>query len=489
MLKKTFGLIGLIAVVLLGVLIVRTLAFRSFQGGEEAGVSIALDEEAAAARLAGSLTYPTISFEDQTQIDSGAFRDLHDFLRDSYPLTHGELQPETVAELSLLYTWPGREPNLDPIVLMGHMDVVPVIPGTEDDWEHLPFGGVIADGYVWGRGAMDDKSSVLAILEAVEKLLGEEYQPARTVYLAFGHDEEVGGANGAKQIADLLEARGVNDYALVLDEGGAIVEGLIPGVPGRAAIFGIAEKGGVSLELLVEGEGGHSSMPPEHTNIGILSKAITRLEENQFPASVDGPAFAMFEYIGPEMSFGMRMLFANMWLFKPLVTRGLVANPQTAAMVRTTTAATIIAGGVKSNVLPIDARAVVNFRIIPGETVETVKERVREVIADDRVQISGSGRDPSPVSSTETEAFQVLTRTLRQLVPSDDLIVAPYLVMGGTDARYYAARSDKVYRFFPAMVGDGDLARVHGTGERLAVESFALGVRYFYQLIKNADEL
>jgi len=319
--------------------------------------------------------------------------------------------------------------------------------------------------------------------------VAEGFQPARTVYLAFGHDEEVGGPNGARQIADLLESRGVNEYALVLDEGGAIVDGLVPGVAGRVAIIGIAEKGGVSLELVVEGEGGHSSMPPEHTNIGILSKAITRLEESQFPARLDGPAFSMFEYIGPEMSFGMRMLFANMWLFKPLVTRGLVSSPQSAAMVRTTTAATIIDGGVKSNVLPIEARAVVNFRIMPGETAETVKERARQVIDDDRVQISGAGRDPSPVSDIEASAFGMLAATLRQLVPDDDLLVAPYLVMGGTDARYYAARSDRVYRFFPANIGDGDMARVHGTGERLAIESFALGVRYFYQLIKNSDTL
>ncbi len=487
--KKILGLIGLAAVVLLAVLIARTLAFKSMQGEPETAVAIALDEEAAAHRLAAALTFPTISFDDPTQIDSTAFRDLHAYLRTSFPLIHQQLQPETVAELSLLYTWPGREPDLDPIVLMGHMDVVPVIPGTEDDWEHPPFGGVIADGYVWGRGAMDDKGSVLAILEAVEKLLAEGYQPVKTVYLAFGHDEEVGGASGARQIADLLESRGVNEYALVLDEGGAIVDGLVPGVAGHAAIIGIAEKGGVSLELVVEGDGGHSSMPPEHTNIGILSKAITRLEENQFPARVDGAAFTMFEYIGPEMSFGMKLLFANMWLFKPLVTKGLISDPQSAAMVRTTTAATIINGGVKSNVLPIEARAVVNFRIIPGETVEAVKERVRQVVADDRVQISGAGRDPSPVSDPEAPAFQMLATTLRQLVPGDDLLVAPYLVMGGTDARYYAARSDKVYRFFPAIIGDGDMARVHGTGERLAIESFALGVRYFYQLIKNSDKL
>jgi carboxypeptidase PM20D1 len=487
--RTVFGLIGFLTLCLAAVLLFRTTRFQSVQGGSEEQVGIAIDEREAALRFAAALTFPTISFEDPAQIDSTAFHDLHAYLEVTYPLVHSNLERQVVSGLSLLYTWRGRDPSLNPVVLMGHLDVVPVIPGTESDWTQPPFGGVIADGYVWGRGAMDDKSSVLAILEAVEALIRDGHQPARTIYLAFGHDEEVGGGNGARAIAEQLSARHPDGLALVLDEGGAIADGLMPGIDGPVAVIGIAEKGGVNLELMVVGEGGHSSMPPEHTNIGILARAITRLEENQFPATLDGAALSMFRYIGPEMEFVPRLMFANLWLFKPLVERELVANPQTAAMVRTTTAATIIEGGVKSNVLPTNATAVVNLRILPGETVESVTERVRQIIDDDRVQVSGTGRDPSPVSDPESPAFKMLARTLRQVILDDDLVVSPYLVMGGTDARYYAGLSNNVYRFLPARIDESDIARAHGTNERLSVESFTTSVRYFYQLIRNSDEL
>jgi carboxypeptidase PM20D1 len=487
--RTVFGVIGFLVLSLAVVLVARTARFNSLQAGPEGQVEIAVDEREAASRFAATLMFPTISFQDPTQLDSLAFRDLHSYLESTYPLVHSNLEREVISGLSLLYTWEGRDPTLDPVVLMGHMDVVPVIPGTEGDWTHPPFGGVIADGYVWGRGAMDDKSSVLAILEAVEALIRDGHQPGRTIYLAFGHDEEIGGGDGARVIANLLSERRREGLAFVLDEGGVIAEGLMPGIDGPVAIIGIAEKGGVDLELKVEGAGGHSSMPPERTNIGILARAITRLEENQFPGQLDGAAMSMFRYVGPEMKFLPRLMFANLWLFRPLVERELVRNPQTAAMVRTTTAATIIEGGVKSNVLPINATAVVNLRILPGETVETVTERVREVIDDERVQVTGAGREPSPVSDPDSPAFRLLGKTLRQVIPDDDLVISPYLVMGGTDARYYAGLSENVYRFFPARIGEEDIERAHGTNERLSVESFSASVRYFYQLIKNSDEL
>jgi carboxypeptidase PM20D1 len=488
--RTVFGVIGFLALCLAAVLVFRTLRYSSLQGSATGEVvQIAIDERAAASRLAASLTFPTISTQDPAQVDSAAFYDLHSYLETTYPLVHSNLERQVVSDLSLLYIWDGRDPALKPVVLMGHVDVVPVIPETEADWTHPPFGGVIGDGFVWGRGAMDDKSSVLAILEAVEALIRDGYQPARTIYLAFGHDEEIGGSNGARVIAELLAERARQGFALVLDEGGAIAEGLMPGIDGPVAIIGIAEKGGVDLTLSVEAEGGHSSMPPEHTSIGILAKAITRLEEDQFPATLDGAALSMFRYIGPEMEFLPRLTLANLWLFKPLVETELLASPQTAAMVRTTTAATIIEGGVKSNVLPIKAMAVVNLRILPGETVESVTERVRQVINDERVHVSGTGRDPSPISDPESPAFHMVASTLRQVVRDDDLVVSPYLVMGGTDARYYSQLSDNVYRFFPALIDESDIARVHGTNERLSVESFAMSVRYFYQLIKNFDGL
>ncbi len=483
-----FLLAGVTAVLV--VLAARTVTFASKQLPLEAAIGVEIDAGAAANRFAGAIRFPTVSYLEEGRTDSSAFRGLHGYLEEVFPLVHQQLRREVVSELSLLYTWQGTSADLDPIVLMGHLDVVPVIPGTESDWEHPPFGGEIDGEHVWGRGTMDDKVSVLAILEAVEHLLGDGYVPRRTIYLAFGHDEEIGGVRGAQAMADLIAERH-RDLAFVLDEGGAVADGMVPGVPGPAALIGIAEKGYLSLELLVEGEGGHSSMPPPSTNIGILSDAITELEEHPFSAKIGGATRTMFEHLGPEMGFGARVAFANMWLTGPLVKRQLLGNPQTAAMVRTTTAVTMIAGGVKDNVLPISARAVVNFRIIPGETRQSVTERVQEIIDDDRVQIRpvASGQDPSPVSSAESDEFKLITRTIRQIVPDEDLVIAPYLVMGGTDAKYYAGKSENVFRFLAARLGEGDIERVHGTNERMSVESFAASINFFIQLVRNSEEL
>jgi len=489
--KKILAAILIVVVVLAVVMLVRASTMESLQdSGEIEAVSLTLPIDEIAGRFAGALTFPTVSPQDPAETDSLAFYGLHHYLAETYPLVHSQLESETVAELSLLFRWPGTDRSLEPILLMGHLDVVPVIPGTEDDWTHPPFGGVQADGFVWGRGAMDDKSSVIGILEATERLLSEGFQPRRTVYLAFGHDEEVGGPNGAAKIAEVLAARGVDTFAFVLDEGGAIAEDMIPGMEGPVAIIGVAEKGFLSLELLVEGEGGHSSMPPDHTNIGILAAALTRLENNQFPARLDGATEQMFRYLTPEMSLLRRVVFANLWLLRPVVSRLMVVEQSGAAMVRTTTAATMIDGGVKDNVLPIAARAVVNFRIMPGETVESVTARVRDVIADDRVQLRTlSNQDPSPVSDADSEAFHLLSRTLRQVVPDPDLKIAPYLVVGGTDAKYYSGRSANVYRFLAVRAGGDDLESVHGTNERLSLHNLELNVKYFYQLLRNAEDL
>jgi len=494
--KRALKLVGVSVLVLLAVLAARTLMFGSRQGDFEPPPDALSESETgvagAAERLATALTFRTISFPPPEPPARDEFRALHLWLEETYPLVHTELELETVGELSLLYTWRGSDASLPPVVLMGHQDVVPVIPGTEEQWTHPPFDGVIADGWVWGRGAADNKATVIAILEAVESLLGDGFKPARTIYLAFGHDEELGGANGAAKIADLLESRRVGNFALVLDEGGAITEGMVPGVSRPAAIVGVAEKGYVSLELLATAKGGHSSSPPESTAIGILGRAITRLEENPFPTRLDQATRSMFDYIGPEMAFGRRALLANLWMTAPLVAKGMASSNSGAATVRTTTAATMFNAGVKDNVLPITARAVVNFRILPGDTVASVTERVREIIADDRIEISvafGPGQDPSPVSDVDGAAFRLIGRTLREVMPGEDVLVTPYLVIGGTDAKYYGKRSTNVFRFLPVFFRESDMGRIHGTDERISVDSVDLAVRYFRRLIKNTDGL
>ena len=372
---------------------------------------------------------------------------------------------------------------------MAHIDVVPAEPETEGDWTCPPFEGRIAEGYIWGRGALDYKEAVLGILEAVETLLGEGFRPRRTVYLAFGHDEEVGGQGGAAQIADLLHSRGV-ELEFVLDEGLAITEGIAPNVAKPVALVGIAEKGCVSVELTVESEGGHSATPPEHTAIGLLSTAIHKLERRQLPARMEAPARQLFTHLAPEMSFAMRMVFANLWLLGGLVKRQLAAAPATNALIRTTTAATIIEAGVKENVLPVKARAVVNFRMLPGDSMASVLEHVRQTVDDPRVTVKLLGdrkSEPSFVSNTDSPSFKALVRTIRQVFP--EVVVTPGLVLGATDSRHYARVSDNIYRFIPIWVRPGDLDRVHGTDERISIKDYEQVVRFYIQLIRNSDSI
>jgi carboxypeptidase PM20D1 len=486
--KKIALLLLLCLVALACVLLVKTFRFTSKQVPVEPVNALAVDREAVAGRLAQSLRFQTVSYRDAKQFRGEEFAGFHKFLETSFPRVHSTLTKEVVGDYSLLYTWKGREDAGGPILLLSHQDVVPVEPGTEGNWAQPPFEGRIQDGYIWGRGALDDKVGVLGILEAVELLLGQGFQPRRTIYLAFGHDEEVGGRNGAARIAALLQSRGVRpDY--ILDEGSAVTDGILPGVSSPVALIGVAEKGIVSLELSVEGEGGHSSTPPPHTAVGILSMAISSLEENQMPASSRGVIGRMFDYVGPEMSFGNKLVFANLWLFRPLVERRLAAAPSTNAAIRTTTAATMIEGGVKENVLPSKASAVVNFRILPGDSIQSVTDHAVRAINDPRVKVARYGdtaNEPSPVSSIDSTAYQVLQRTIRQLFQGT--VVAPSQVTGATDARHYAGLSDNIYRFAPFVVRPEDLKRIHGTDERISVEHYAQCVRFYHQLIINSAQ-
>ena len=471
-------------VLLMAVVLVRGARFGEAQ--VQAPAAAAYTAPAGAAeRLAEAIRIPTVSHEDSARFDAAAFAAFHDLLRTRFPRVHAGLRREVVAGHSLLYTWPGSDPRLPPVLLMGHMDVVPVEPGTEARWTHAPFGGVAQGGFVWGRGAIDNKSSVMGTLEAVEMLLAQGFAPRRTVMLAYGHDEETGG-RGAEAIAALLRGRGVRPE-MVVDEGGVIGQGLMPGVDAPTALVGIAEKGFVSVELTAEVRGGHSSMPPRHGSIGRLSAAIARLEGSPLPARLDGPTLQLFRRMGPELPFAQRAVFANLWLTRPLVIRTLAGAPSSNAMIRTTTAPTIFQAGTKENVLPSRARAVVNFRILPGDSVAGVVAHVRRVVADTSVHVramQGFSSEPSPVSRTDGEPFRLLERTIRQTYR--EAVVAPYLVVGGTDARHYHALSEHVYRFLPVRMAADDLDRMHGTDERIAVRDYEAAIGFFRQLLLNA---
>ncbi|WP_281291528.1 M20 family peptidase [Myxococcus llanfairpwllgwyngyllgogerychwyrndrobwllllantysiliogogogochensis] len=471
--------------VLAVVLVARTLTFKSRQVVPEEATALTVDAQALASRLSGALRLKTVAASEGVPADAEAFAALHAYLAEHFPRVHAELKREVVGAHSLLYTWQGTDASLRPMMLLGHLDVVPVTPGTEGAWAHPPFDGVVADGFVWGRGSLDDKGSVLAQLEAVEALLAAGEKPRRTVLLAFGADEEVGGREGAVVIAKRLQERGVR-LESVLDEGGVIMSGTVPGVSAPVALVGTSEKGFVSVVLSVKGEGGHSSMPPPSTAVGVLARAVSRLEAAPMPTRLQGGSRELFTRVGPEMPFGMRLLFANLWLTEPLVVRRLTASPTTNAAVRTTTAVTVFEGGVKDNVLPASARAVVNFRILPGDSVEGVLSHVRATVDDSRVEVGTLDfqSEPSPVSPTDSESWRELERSLRQVFP--DVLVSPYLNVAATDSRHFVGLSDNVYRFFPAHLRREDLARIHGKDERIAVTAYADAVRFYAQYLRNA---
>ena len=479
--KRILKVILLIIVVLLIILFAQMFLAKSRQISANPVQKLPLDANVMTAHLTGALQIQTISFDDPAKLNSSEFQRFHDYLAQTFPLVHQHLQREIIKPYSLLYRWQGTDTTLAPVVLMAHMDVVPV----ESAWKHPAFGGQVMDGYIWGRGALDDKSNVISQFESVEYLLHKGFQPKRTMYFAYGHDEEAGGS-GAHAIVDLLKTSGIHPQ-MVVDEGGAILDQMIPGVLSPTAMIGTSEKGYVTLELILEDTGGHSSAPPRHTLIGEMSEAVKRLEDHQMPAKLEGSAAQMMDFLGPELRPVGRFFLVNRWLFQPVMVFVMGKDHLTNAMVRTTTAVTVIQGGVKENVLPSRVVATVNFRIRPGETMDDVMRHVRQTVANDKIKIvkRAMGMDPSPVSSADSSEFQLLHRTIREVFPG--VIVVPGIVIGATDSRYYAAISPNVFRFAPFRVNEEDFRGVHGTDERIKQENYVDMIRFYVRLIENVN--
>ncbi len=447
---------------------------------------VAVDADAVAAKLATVVKRKTVSAALDAPAPPAELDALHADLAAAFPKVSAALTREVIGDHSLLYTWKGADAAKAPIILCAHLDVVPVEPGTESGWAHPPFDGAIEGGFVWGRGTIDDKGSLVAILEAVEVLLREGFAPARTVYLAFGQDEEISGLRGAARIVDVLAERGVH-AELALDEGSALVEGVVTDVPAPVAAIGIAEKGYLSLDLKVAIPGGHSSTPAPENALTVLARAIERLQADPMPARIDGATEQFFAWAAPEMRFGPKLALANTWVMGPLVRRMLAKSPTLGAAIRTTTAVTIFHAGVKENVVPATATATVNFRVLPGDTTDDVIEHARRAIDDARVVIepqAGSRTEASKVSRVDAPAFRLLASTVREVFPGT--VVAPSLVLGATDGRYYGKVADDVYRFAPFRLTAADIKRIHGKDERLAVASLADGVRFYRRLVERA---
>jgi carboxypeptidase PM20D1 len=490
---KTFlKVITLSIFVVLLVVVGRTLLIPSKQIAPIPYTPEAFDSQRAARDLAGAIAFPTISWEgggteEQKKATQEAFAGFHSYLEKMFPQVYASLDHEIVGTNNLLFTWKGSDPSLKPILLMGHQDVVPVEAGTEAQWTHAPFSGDIVDGFIWGRGSLDDKMTVVGLLESVDLLLAKGFQPKRTIYLAFGQDEEIGSLEGAERIGQLLKSRGVQ-LAFVDDEGGFLSRGLVPGVRAPVAMIGTSEKGYLSLELTVETSGGHSSVPPKESSIGILATAIREIERHPMPARVHGPVGEFLEYAGGGASFPMRVVFKNMWLFGPVVQQILESSPDSNATLRTTAAATIFQAGTKDNVMPSQARAVVNFRLLAGDTVASVTEYVRRTVQDPRVKLQPLAGEPPAEPSAQSRAdsgeFKVLQKTLAQVYP--DAVAAPFVFVGATDTKHYASLTNNIFRFAPMMLETEDIGRIHGVNERISVGNFVRMIDFYRQLIRNA---
>ena len=435
--------------------------------------------------MSQAIRIKTISHENEKETDWQEFEKFHKFLEEAYPLVHKNLTVEKVSDASLLFYWRGSDESLDPIAFLAHQDVVPVTKGTENDWEHPAFDGFNDGEFIWGRGALDMKNHLICLMESVEALLEEGYQPTRSVYLCFGHNEEIvsGGNNGAKELAKTLEERGVH-LDSVVDEGGAMLNAKVKGIlDANLTGIGVAEKGYADFRITLKAKGGHSSQPPKHTAIGMLSKKVINLEKHQFKAKLLPFVNNLFNDVGKRTSYLGRLVFCNLWLLKPLLLKVMTMIPPSASLVRTTTAVTMSNGSPAANVLPQKASVTVNFRIMPGETIEDVRRHIEKYMGGDDVEIEFiKGKEPSLVSPTDTRAFDTLRRL--SVAIDDKNIVAPYLVMGGTDAYNYENVCSNIYRFAPFTVDTALLLTTHSTNERIPVSQLEQGITFFKRYIR-----
>ena len=482
--RAGLALLGLV-LLLAAVVAVRAATWKPRAAAAEPvplAAPVAIDADAAARRLGEAIRFQTVSHEDPVLNRWEQWDGLHAWLRASYPRAHAVMSVTPVAGRTLIYAWPGSDPSAAPIVLMAHQDVVPVSPGTEAAWTRPPFSGAVEGGFVYGRGALDDKGSLVAIMEAMEALAARGFRPRRTVYLVFGHDEEVSGA-GAKAAADWFRARRITPE-FALDEGGvALTENPITGEP--FAFIGVAEKGYLDLKITAEAKGGHSSAPPEQTAAHALARAVDRIGSDPYPLRFDGPGADTVRALAAEAGGPIRVLVANDWLFGSAIAAYMGRDPVSAAMLRTTKAPTMLEGSPKANVLPQKAAAVINHRLHPRDRAADVLARARRAVRGLPVTVEAmpGGSEASAVSSTDSAAWRLVSALARD---STGAPVAPYMVGGATDGRHFVGVAKDVYRFYPAVVTPAELESFHGTNERLSVENLGRMAAFYARLTATA---
>ena len=475
--KRILQILLVSLIVLIIILFFNTLQLKPIQEGSSVAVEIPKDDTAAL-HLSEAIQIKTISFGDTLPIDTAEFLKFRAFMEKTYPLMHSKLDKQSFNQFSYVFKWKGKDTSKAPFVLMAHLDVVPVEAIAESKWTYPSFSGMVKEDTIWGRGAVDDKSSAIAIMEATEQLLRNNFTPERTFYICFGHDEEIAGKRGANIVSQWFKENNIRP-AFVLDEGGMIDTEKFKDVKKPVAVIATGEKGFVNVDISVTIPGGHSSQPEKETAIDVLNKAITKVRATQMPPIITPPLQSLLERTAAEQSFLKRMVVSNMWLFENVVIKNLEENKQTNAMVHTTLVPTIVKAGIKDNVIPSIANATFNSRILPGQTSDDVVNFVRNTINDDRVTVKKqtiSLMEASSSTPSDHPTFKMLESITKKIVPN--VLVSPYLMIGATDSRYYRPFSEAVLNFTPMQNAKG----FHGIDERIGIADLSRMIS-FYKLV------
>lgn len=508
--KMIMVLLGLIIVFAL-FLVVKTVTHKFGKAENVANVEVveAVPTEKAIKRFAGGIRIPTISTTVYEETNFKPFDEFRAYLAEAYPEVYKTMETTTVNTHSMLFRWKGKNSELKPLLFLSHYDVVPVVghdPATmetpeyvfnfEDmpaapletissDWEYDPFSGAVANGRIYGRGTLDMKCMLFSLMEGADELIAEGYQPERDIWFAFGHDEEVSGRQGAVKIAEYFKEKGLS-FEAVYDEGGIIAApgSVMESVKAPMALVGIGEKGFLTLRLKVHGVGGHSSMPPAQSSLVYAAEIMTKLNENQMPAEIIPPIASFLDNVGGEMGFASRMAIANQWLLKPLLLKSLSKSPSSNALTRTTTAITMAKGSDAPNVMASVAEVTVNFRILPGNTVQDVIDHVKRVCEGYEVDFEViSDREPSSLSPTNVRGFEIIQEKIGQLYP--DAIVSAYVTIGGTDAYKYQVVSDHIYRLMPISLNLYEQRSIHNENEHITLDNYGKMIWYFKEIMRT----
>ena len=485
-----FIIAGAAVALLILIMLIRTLVFRPKDNVQEQKAEIELTSDKIAEHLSGAIKIKTVSTPDPDKTDWKEFEKFREYLIKTYPKIHETMEREVISEHSLLYKWEGTDKNKKPLALLSHMDVVPVMPGTEGDWTQGAFSGHVDEKYVWGRGTQDMKGHLIAVCEAVEQLIGQGYKPECDIYLCFGHNEEVVGSvgGGAQAIANTLKDRGI-ELGMVIDEGGAVVPGTMFNIKGSdLAVIGIAEKGYADIKVTCKKKGGHSSQPPKDNGLVDLAKIIVRLNKKQRKQRFTYTVKHLFDNTGRYMNFMMRFMLSNLWITKPLVLKALSNSPTTNALTRTTVTPTMAEGSPAGNVLPQTANVNINSRVLQGEKIKDVENHIKKCAKSIDIEMELlRGKEPSGVSKIDCTEYEIVKKTVKQI--HGNIPVTPYLMVGGTDSCFYENICSNIFRVGPFVMTHDALGSIHGTNEKILIETLENGVRFYIQLINNYNSI